>query len=165
MIDDDDTCKIYGDFMVSCSRSSSPSVGKKQMSPGHLHQNWRVQLYLVLDLLGARGKSLLSLANQLDQRKSEKRQWRTIKITLHGIRTILDVSITIRKNDFPYLRLSVRLQYMWSNKWYKKAYSPDNCQRTTADQLQQQLVNYPRKCNMNRERIKRSPVIQINTSS
>jgi len=44
----------------------------------------------------------------------------------------------------------------------KKAYSPGNSPRTTADQQQQQLVHYPRKHNTNPEGIKRSPVIQIN---
>jgi len=62
--------KYVYEFMVSFWSCSSPSMVKKQMWQGHLHQNWRVLLYQVLVLLGVRGKSLLSWANQLDQRKS-----------------------------------------------------------------------------------------------
>lgn len=47
----------------------------------------------------------------------------------------------------------------------KEAYSPDNSQHTATDQLQQQPLRYPRKCNMNPEGIKRSPATQMNTSS
>jgi len=82
----------------------------------------------------------------------------------------MDVGIMRKsgENQIRYLgenNISDNINHDMNRKRKKKAYSPDNNQHRAANQLQQELLHYPRICNMNPVRIMRLPAIQINMCS
>jgi len=84
----------------------------------------------------------------------------------------MDVGIMIKKgeHEIPYLgenNISDDINHDMNGKRKrkKKAYSPDNNQHRAANQLQQELLHYPRICNMNPVRIMRLSATQIHTCS